>query len=410
MRHNRAPLRVLRLCSVFEPPAAALAARFDPIGGMQSHAGQLTRLLDRNGVTQTVVTTRPPGAARSERFGERARVVRLGLPVPAFRQLYSVQAALAVPRLAATADLVHVHLGEDLAALPIARAAARLHGLPLVLTVHTSLAHTLRAVDLRAAVLKTLGGAIERRGARAADAVLVLTPRLARELPLAGVDPDRVHVVPSGVDPALFGAPHADPFPGLPRPRIAFVGRLAPQKSVPTLVAATSLLARRDAHVVLVGDGPDRPAVEREIAARGLGDRVRVIGFVPHARVPAVLQHADLLVLPSVYEELGSVLLEAMQAGLPVVATRTGGIPDVVTDGVTGLLVPPSDPAALGRAIDRVLGSPELARRLADAGRERAKGYDWNALAGRVLDVYRAVLARRAAGYRRLSADRMPTT
>jgi glycogen(starch) synthase len=102
------------------------------------------------------------------------------------------------------------------------------------------------------------------------------------------------------------------------------------------------------------------------------------------------------LVLPSLYEELGTVLLEAMWADLPVVASKTGGIPDVVSDGVNGLLVPPSDAEALARAIDRVLANTDLARRLGAAARELAKDYDWDTLADRVLEVYRRVCAGRS--------------
>src|SRR5215213_8376258 len=151
---------VLRVCSVFEPPPSALLGRdvgFDPVGGMQNHTAELTRALDRRGVVQTVVTTRPPTAPYFQRLGEHARVIRLGLPVRRFRQLYALQAAIVAPILALTADVVQVHLGEDLAVLPVGAATARFHRLPLVLTVHTSLRHTLAVSDLRSAVLKVLG-------------------------------------------------------------------------------------------------------------------------------------------------------------------------------------------------------------------------------------------------------------
>jgi glycogen synthase len=174
-------IRVLRLCSVFEPPPSALVGKgvkFDPIGGMQNHTAELTRALDRRGVVQTVLTTRPPTAPRFQRLGDHARVIRLGLPVRRFRQLYGLQAAIIAPILAVWADVVHVHLGEDLAVLPVGAAAARFHRLPLVLTVHTSLRHTLAVSDLRSAVLKTVGSPIERWGEHSAEAVLVITPRL----------------------------------------------------------------------------------------------------------------------------------------------------------------------------------------------------------------------------------------
>ena len=121
------------------------------------------------------------------------------------------------------------------------------------------------------------------------------------------------------------------------------------------------------------------------------------------------MAHADLLVLPSVYEELGTVLLEAVQAGLPVVASRTGGIPDVIEDGANGLLVPPGEPEAFARAIDRLLADRDLARRLSEEAKERGKDYDWEVLAERVLAVYRGVTAaawRRSTQRRRKSPGR----
>src|ERR671912_2002698 len=100
-------IRVLRLCSVFESPPSALVARgvkFDPIGGMQNHTAELTRALDRRGIVQTVLTTRPPTAPYFQRLGDHARVIRLGLPIRRFRQLYGLQAAVSAPILAIRAD------------------------------------------------------------------------------------------------------------------------------------------------------------------------------------------------------------------------------------------------------------------------------------------------------------------
>src|SRR5215208_2478136 len=405
-------IRVLRLCSVFEPPPSALVGKgvkFDPIGGMQNHTAELTRALDRRGVVQKVLTTRPPTAPRFQRLGDHARVIRLGFPVRRFRQLYAPQAAILVPILAIRADVVHVHLGEDLAVIPLGAAAARLHHLPLVLTVHTSLRHTLAVSDLRLAILKALGGPIERWGEHSADAVLVITPRLRRLLLSDDVEEDRVHLLPPGVNPSLFEGPFEDPFVGIEKPRVLFVGRLAPQKGVGTLVAAAGLLKNPSAQVLLVGDGPERKALECEAKRIGVGDRLHFVGFVAHERVSAVLAHADLLVLPSLYEELGTVLLEAMQAGLPIVASKTGGIPDVIENGVNGLLVPPGDPEALAHAIDRLLVDRDLACRLSEGAQEQGKDYDWEVLAERVLAVYRGVTAaawRRSTQRRRKSPGR----
>src|SRR5918999_3854382 len=304
----RTRIRVLRLCSVFEPPPTALVGRgvkFDPLGGMQNHTAELTRVLDRRGVEQTVLTTRPPTAPYFQRLGDHARVIRLGFPVRRFRQLYAPQAAIIAPILAARSDVVHVHLGEDLAVLPIGAAAARLHRLPLVLTIHTSLRHTLAVSDLRSALLKTIGGLIERWGEHSAEAGSGLTSRLPRLLLSDGVDENRVHLIPPGVDPSLFEGPFEDPFAGIRRPRVLFVGRLAPQKGVSTLVEAAGLLKDPSARILLVGDGPERPKLERDPERLGVGDRLHFLGFLAHERLSAVLAHADLLVLPSLYEELG---------------------------------------------------------------------------------------------------------
>jgi glycosyltransferase involved in cell wall biosynthesis len=364
---------------------------------MQTHTGELTRALDERGVTQIVVTTRVPGAPRHERLGKRAQIVRLGLPVTSFRQWYAVPAAWLLPRLAAAAHVLHAHLGEDMAVVPLALTVARLHRMPLVLTVHTSVRYTLAVRDVRSAVLKAVGGWFEEQGERRADQVIALTPRLASILSTHGVPPERIRVIPSGVRPALFGAPDdADPLAGLPTPRVVFLGRLHAQKNVDVLLRATALL-RRPVHVVVAGDGPERHRLEDLHRQLRLGDRITFLGFVPHDRVPALLRSADVLVMPSRYEELGTALLEAMHCGLPIVAARTGGIPGVVGHDVSGLLVSPGDVAGFAAAIDRLVGDAGLRARLGEAGRLRSGAYRWDRLVSQVLDVYQEALNRRTA-------------
>lgn len=368
--------------------------RFDPIGGMQNHTAQLTRALDRLGVRQTVVTTRPPGSPARQALSRSAAIHRFGLPVSFGRQLYAPPAFAAARRLQADADVVHAHLGEDLAILPLAFAAARPRRLPVVVTVHTSLAHTFTAVCARTRALKALGGRIERRGCSAAAQVIALTPRLAGLIGDAGLVPrEKLHVIPSGVAPHEFVAGGRCDLPHAGRPRILFVGRLARQKGATVLAEAIRHLRTPEVEVLVVGDGPERGAFERIVREAGVADRVRLVGFRPHHEVPAILRTADVFVMPSVYEELGSVLLEAMQAGRPIVASRTGGIPDAVGDAAE--LVAPGDPVALAAALDGVLASAPRRAELSMLATERAERYDWSALAEEVLDVYR--LAARAA-------------
>jgi glycogen(starch) synthase len=207
------------------------------------------------------VTSRLAGPADRVRFGAHGQVVRAGLRIPVLRQgwaLLAVRHALAGGR----PDLVHVHCGEDLAVLPLARLAARRHHCPLVVTIHLSVRHALRPVTARGAVLQAAGGAVERWLLPGTDAVIALTPSTARLLRGDGIPDGRVRVIPPGYDPALFAAAADDPFPGLPRPRVAYLGRLAPQKDVGTLLAAFARLPA-GTHLLLVGDGPDRPALQR---------------------------------------------------------------------------------------------------------------------------------------------------
>ncbi len=393
MVHSSSP-HVLRLCSVFEPVRVdGRSARYDPIGGMQNHTATLTRCLDAQGHAQTVVTSRLAARRGVTRLGRSAVVHRTGLLLPRLRQLWALDALRVVLRRPARpVDVVHAHQGEDLATLPLARLAARRHRCPLVVTVHCSVGHTLTGRDPRTRLLRALGGWVERSALRRAEAVVVLTDRTAAALAADGVPAARVHTIPSGFDPGLFagGSPDVLPpiaFPAHPGPRIGYVGRLAPQKRADLLVEAFGRM-REPASLVVVGDGPDRERVHG--LAAGL-PRVHLTGFVEHTAVPAVLASLDVLVLPSAYEEMGSVLTEAMASGLPVVASDVGGIPEVVRDGQTGLLVPPGDVAALAAALDRLAADPGLRARLSAGARARAAEYAWPQLAERVAAVYARV-------------------
>ena len=387
-------MRVLRLCSVYEAPPEAFtrSVGFDTVGGMQVHTARLTEALDARGVGQTVITAHRPGAERMQLVSVRSRVIRAGLPIRRFRQLYGVAAASEIARIGRV-DLVHVHLGEDLAIVPLARWAASRIGVPLVATVHCSLAHTLVGHDPRSALLRAVGGPVQTSLLRSADAVLVLSDRTADKLVASGVPGSRVRVVPLGIE---LGTDLPDPRPGSMdgRRSIVYAGRLVREKGVRELIAAFGALTATDVGLIIVGDGPDRAALEA--AARGLASshRIRFVGAVPNARVGAYLRHADLVVVPSWYEERGRVLLEAMAVGTPVVATRTGGIPATVRDGLTGLLVPPRDPRLLAAAIDRVLRDEHLAVAMAAAGKAIASDHGIGALADATLAAYEAVRGR----------------
>jgi glycosyltransferase involved in cell wall biosynthesis len=180
---------------------------------------------------------------------------------------------------------------------------------------------------------------------------------------------------------------------------VLFVGRLVERKGVSHLVdAITLLLPAVDVRLVIVGDGPERARIEARIREQGLDGRVAVRGKVSDAELQAAYAAADAFVLPAVVdrrgdtEGLGVVLLEAMNHRVPVIASALGGITDIVEDGVSGLLVPPADAAALAAALGRLARAPDLAAGLGDAGYRRLRErFSWEAITRRWAEVYAAV-------------------
>jgi glycosyltransferase involved in cell wall biosynthesis len=179
-----------------------------------------------------------------------------------------------------------------------------------------------------------------------------------------------VRVVPNAKGPAGGDArPH--PAAGDPRDFFLFVGRLRIRKGVEVLLAALAELARsgRDARLLVAGEGEHRDAVERAIRDLGLGERARCLGRADAAQVRWLLERARALVVPSIYEGMPLVVLEAMEAGRAVIASRVSGIPEVVRDGETGWLVPAEDPAALATTLARARDRPAEVAALGRAGR-----------------------------------------
>jgi glycosyltransferase involved in cell wall biosynthesis len=179
---------------------------------------------------------------------------------------------------------------------------------------------------------------------------------------------------------------------------VLFVGRLVPYKSLQTLLRAFRLVRKRtrSAQLAIVGSGPEQLRLEQLTTQLGLANAVRFLGSVPRARLREAYSACDLFVLPSRSrsEAFGIVLLEAMARSKPIVATHVGGIPYVIRDGETGILVPPLDPTSLAGAISQFLRDPRLRRRMGQAGRKRVlANFTRESVTTQLLKIYQKLIA-----------------
>jgi glycosyltransferase involved in cell wall biosynthesis len=310
--------------------------------------------LDRAGCLEAVFATKPgedgPPQPGAERLMSKVRVLAPGSPAD--------QADEVVAQLdGADVTAVHgyfAHLPTDVAAR-----AARQLGVPYGFSVH--------AVDARRV---GRSGLAER--ARDAACVIACNEDVAGDLKRAGAP---VHLIPHGVDLDRF---RPSPPPSGEVLRILAVGRLVEKKGFPVLLQA---MARMHApcHLRIVGAGPQRAALERQIAELALGDRVDLAGSRTHDELPDEYAAADIVVVPSVADASGdrdglpNVVLEAMSCGRPVVASDIGAVSSAVVDGQTGVLVAPGDAAALAGALEFLVDQPRLRARLGRGARARVE-------------------------------------
>jgi len=359
-------------------------------GGAERQAARLAACLARRGAGVRILTGRqdPRWAPHAERDG----YVVTRLSAPALRCVGSLVFMLKVVwfliRRASRCDLIHVFMlkHEALAAL----IAARLMRKPIVLRpsgastigdVGWALAHPLRRLLLHAL--------------RRADAFIALSTDIASELASAGFPRSKIRVIPNGVPVPAEAAT------GNPR-RVVFLGRLAPEKNLPVLLDAWRTVTREEsgAELVVFGEGPERERLERLAADYGLGASVRFAGFVEDTWT--ALSEAGVFVLPSASEGMSAALVEAMAAGLAVVATDVSGSRDVIASGRNGFLVRPGDKAELAEKILVLLKDDSLRRKLARAARDYAlENLDENVVTDSHLELYASLLGRRLRAGRR---------
>jgi starch synthase len=383
----------------------------DIYGGAGVHVTELVRALR----SDTEVVVRAFGEHRDEPDTASYRVpVELA---DANGAIATLGVDLQMAQDCGQADIVHSHTWYANGAGHVAKL---LHGIPHVVTAHS-------LEPLRPWKAEQLGGGyrvsswIEKTAFEAADTVIAVSDGMRRDILAAypSLDPTKVVTIYNGIDLERWQplrdderarALGIDP----DRPAVVFVGRITRQKGLPYLLRAARMLPP-EVQVILCAGAPDTPEILAEVT--GLVEQLQrerdgvvwIDRLLPNDELRIALTASTVFVCPSIYEPLGIVNLEAMACGLPVVGTATGGIPEVIVDGVTGRLVPiqqaqdgtgtPTDPEAfvadLAAALTEVVSDPARAAAMGQAGRERAEtSFGWPAIAEQTRDVYRSLVAR----------------
>lgn len=367
-------MNILMQCMYFPPE----------VGGLESHVYTLCRELVRRGHRVTMLTSRSrPGLPRREVIdGVDVRRVWLPSRTPVG---WIAHAAATTPvhyRLSRNADLFHA---QDFAAVPPAWPARWRYRRPppLVLTVHTS--HFL--VRARRPLWKP----ILRRIVASADYLLAPSRELL-DTALALYPHRRAQVLLNAVDTETFRRTSAT-LPPTTRRRVIVPRRLFPKNGVEYFVRALPRIAAAvDVEAIVVGDGPERARLDRLAAELGVDGRIRFLGAKPHVEMPGVFSSAEIAVIPSLMEASSVAALEAMACGIPVAASRVGGLPEIIDESV-GTLFEPGNPDSLAEAVVRALSDRVGLLRKGDAARRRVVDrFSLGRLVDRHLEIYHDLL------------------
>lgn len=395
-------------------------------GGAGVHAEELSKVLAER-IDVTVRAFDGPRAASDipeiPGTNPKGSLDVVGYDVPAeFKDANAALKTFAVDLQIANdvdADLVHVHTWYACLA---GYAAKMLHGTPLVITAHS-------LEPFRPWKREQLGGGYnlsswaEKDAYEHADRIIAVSAGMREDILAAypEVDPDKVVVVHNGITMSDFATPANDDEGwkvfdryqiDRSKPTLLFVGRITRQKGLPYLLEALHQVDT-NIQVVLCAGAPDTPEIAEEVKTafakldEERGNIVWIEEMLPKNELNALEHGCDAFICPSIYEPLGIVNLEAMACGLPVVASATGGIPEVVVDGETGYLVPieqlhdgtgtPTNPkqfvADMAAAINKVMADPAKAKAMGQAGYARARDmFSWESIADQTVAVYQSVL------------------
>jgi len=373
------------------------------VGGLATHVYELSKALAER-VETHVVTCNFPGALELERVGGAVvhRINVYSAPSPDFltwAMLMNASLLGAGCKLAAEGrfDMIHCH---DWLVAQAGITIKHATGMPLVATIHSTESGRRHGIhtDYQRVIHE-----IEGWLAYEASRIVCCSWSMVNEVAgLFNVPRDKIWMIPNGVDPEVYRPSeidqtlrekYADPSEKI----VLYVGRLVPEKGVNVLLGAIPriLAAHQNTKFIIVGEGYSREMLSSLSKSLGVDHKVFFTGYVSDDEVKGLLRLADVQVIPSIYEPFGIVCLEAMASGIPVVASDTGGLSEIVEDGVTGLKVPSNNSDAMAHAVNRLLSDSALRGSMSKMARGRALGqFSWKAISDLIIQMYDSVFPR----------------
>ncbi|MEM2788654.1 MAG: glycosyltransferase [Candidatus Bathyarchaeia archaeon] len=386
------------------------------VGGIETCLHQLTTALAELGAKVTLLTCSEKGLPKHERKGnlEVRRIELLGLigtltsRLKSHGTLYGIVAralfllTLPIHLIKAVketgAEIMHVHCLCALSALPasITKLLARK---PLIITMHgTFLGHYSKAAK---PPLSWIIPAAEKAYLRLKlyDKILVEDKYTYRTLRNIGIPKEKIQALPyPGIDTRKFKeAQPIKELSGLDKPIILHHGRLVQKRGIKTLIEAMPKIIEEapKAKLIIAGEGPEKQRLKRLAEALGVASHVAFLGLVPYEQIPSLIKSSTVVVIPSLIEGHSTSIIEAMASAKPVIATRVGGITEIIKDGETGILVDPENPNQIANAVIKVLKNRNLAKTIAEKAAEKAEEYDVRRLAERELNMYMSLINKK---------------
>lgn len=369
------------------------------VGGGQVHVYELSKALTKLGCEVHVICNAMENCRNHEEISgihiHRVGIVgKVGSIHRRSRYILSSQKKAREIHRKNRLDIIHAHVPAGAIAGVM---AGKTLGLPIVTTIHTLYFKVRGFTEEMPPLSKYMEKFIVKLPH---DKIIAVSRVIAKQLKGLGIAAEKIEIIPNGVNLRMF-----NPKASSVRHRlgikdgsvVSFFGRLWKVKGVEFLIKAVPLIVEKipNAKFLIIGDGPQKESLMKLADDLNVSKYVKFCRSISYSEMPAYIKASDCVVLPSLMEGLPITALEAMGCGVPVIATRVGGTPEVVEDGKNGFLIEPRRPKSIAEKLIQLLKDEKLRKRMGEAGRKFAEKFDWDVIAGRTLEVYQEALKSR---------------